>query len=72
MKRSRERGGVAGSILGILLCGGMGGFAAWSVVNALEIDGVTGAIAAAAIGMIIATALWTAGSWVLRTLGFLP
>ena len=69
--RFAERGAVVGSLIGILLCGGMGGFAAWTVVNALEMDGVTGAIVAAAIGMIIATALWTGGSRLLRTLGFL-
>ena len=45
------RGNILGSLLGILVCGGIGGFAAWFAVSAWEIDGVPGAIAAAAIGM---------------------
>jgi hypothetical protein len=69
MTRSDERGGVVASLLGILVCGGIGGFVAWSVVTAMEIDGVMGAILAAAIGMVVATALWIVGGLLLRAAG---
>jgi len=52
-----ERGAVIGSILGIFICGVAGGFAAWSAVSALDLDGVVGALAAAVIGMVVATGL---------------
>ena len=68
---TRVRGNVVGSLLGILVCGVIGGFAAWSAVTAWEIDGVPGALAAAAIGMFVATALWVGGSTLLRALGWL-
>ena len=65
------RGNVAGSLLGILVCGVIGGFAAWFAVTAWEIDGVPRAIIAAAIGMFVSTALWVGGSSLLRMLGVL-
>lgn len=64
-----ERRSIVGSILGILVCGVAGGFAAWWVVTTLGLDGVVGAILAAAIGMVTATALWAAGSSLLRAMG---
>lgn len=67
----RTAGKVIGSLLGILACGGIGGFAAWSAVNAWGIDGVPGAIAAAAIGMAVATALWVGATTLMRALGWL-
>jgi len=66
-----QRGSIFGSIAGILVCGVAGGFAAWMIVSALGIDGVTGALVAAVMGMIVATALWAAGSWLLRSVGWL-
>jgi hypothetical protein len=69
--QSHERGGLVGSLAGILVCGGTGGFVAWLAVNAMEIEGVSGAILATAIGMVVATALWVAGASLLRALGFL-
>ena len=66
-----QRGSIFGSIVGILVCGVAGGFAAWMIVSALGIDGVTGALVAAVMGMIVATALWVAGSWLLRSVGWL-
>ena len=71
MTLSHEHGGFVGSLAGILVCGGIGGFVAWSAVNAMEVAGVTGAILAAAIGMVVATALWIGGSWLLRAAGIL-
>jgi len=66
----RQRGSMLGSILGILVCGVGGGFAAWAAVTALGPDGVLGAILAAVIGMIIATALWAGGTTLLRVMGW--
>jgi len=65
------RGSVIGSILGILVCGVGGGISAWALVTALGADGVLGAILAAVIGMVVATALWAGGSSLLRALGWL-
>jgi hypothetical protein len=66
----RQRGSMLGSILGILICGVAGGFAAWSAVTAWGIDGVLGAIVAAVIGMVVATAFWAGGSSLMRALGW--
>ena len=66
-----QRGSIFGSIAGILVCGVAGGFAAWMIVSALGIDGVTGALVAAVMGMIVATALFAVGSWLLRSVGWL-
>ena len=71
MNRHRQRGGFVGSIAGILACGGTAGFVAWLAVNAMNLEGVAGAVAAAAIGMVVATALWIAGTTLLRALGML-
>ena len=68
---NRERGSVFGSILGIGLCGVAGGFAAWMLVAAFGVDGVPGALLAAVIGMVAATALWAGGSSLLRALGWI-
>ena len=66
-----QRGSMVGSILGILVCGVAGGFAAWRLVAALGADGVFGAIAAAVIGMVAATALWAGGTSLLRAAGWI-
>jgi hypothetical protein len=68
---SYSRGSVVGSILGIIVCGVIGGFAAWMLVASLGAGGVIGALMAAAIGMVAATALWVGGSSLLRALGWL-
>jgi hypothetical protein len=67
----KQRGSVVGSIVGIVVCGIAGGFAAWMLVAALGVDGVVGALAAAVIGMVVATALWAGGTSLLRALGWL-
>ena len=69
MMRKIQRGGMLGSLAGIVVCGGIGGFLAWTVVSTMDIQGVAGAILATAIGMIVATALWIAGGWALRASG---
>jgi hypothetical protein len=66
-----QRGSLLGSIIGIIVCGGVGGVSAWALVTALGWDGLPGAIAAAIIGMIVATAAWAAGTTLLRTLGLI-
>ena len=53
---------VAGRIIGIAVCGAIGAVVAWSLVAAIPIDGVTGALVAAGVGMLVSTAAfigWT-------------
>ena len=66
----RQRGSMLGSILGILVCGVGGGFAAWAAVTAMGVTGVVGAILAVVTGMVVATALWAGGTTLLRALGW--
>lgn len=66
--RPFQRGSILGSILGILVCGVIGGVAAWSIVDMMGGDGVFGAIVAATTGMVVATAAWTALTSLLRML----
>ena len=66
-----QRGSILGSIVAILICGVAGGIAAWMIVSRLGIDGVTGALVAAVMGMFVATALWAGGSWFLRSVGWI-
>ena len=51
-----ERGSILGSLLGIVICGGIGGLAAWGIVTLAGLNGTLGAIVAAVIGMFVATA----------------
>jgi hypothetical protein len=60
---------IIGSILGIFVCGGIGGVVAWLAVTALGWDGTSGALVAAVIGMVVAVAAWAAGTTLLRSLG---
>jgi hypothetical protein len=48
-------------LLAIVVCGGAGGVLAWWLVFSLGWTGVGGAIAAAFLGMILATLLWAGG-----------
>jgi hypothetical protein len=48
-------------LLAIVVCGGAGGVLAWWLVSSLGWAGVGGAIAAAFLGMILATLLWAGG-----------
>jgi hypothetical protein len=63
--------GIVWSVIGILICGGLGGFAAWAVVAAIGWTGTPGALAAAVVGMVVSVALWTGGTTLLRSLGWL-
>ena len=62
---------IVWSVIGIFVCGGLGGFAAWALVTSLGWVGTAGAIAAAAIGMVVAVALWVAITVSLRSLGWI-
>jgi hypothetical protein len=62
---------LVGSILSIVVCGGVGGVIAWALVGALGIGGQLGAIVAAIVGMVVAVALWAAGSAALRSAGLI-
>ena len=61
--------GLVWSVVGILVCGGLGGVGAWALVTTLGLSGTLGAIAAAVVGMVLAVALWTALTAMLRSLG---
>ena len=62
---------IIGSVLGILVCGSLGGGIAWAVVGMLGLAGAAGAIVAAVIGMVVAVAAWAAGSVALRAAGWI-
>jgi len=64
--RPSQRGSILGSLLGIVVCGGIGGIAAWTIVAQFGWNGIFGAIIATIIGMIVATAAWTAWTSLLR------
>ena len=66
--KSFQRGSILGSILGIAVCGGVGGVAAWAVVAMMGWDGTPGAIVAAIVGMVVATAAWIALTSLLRSM----
>ena len=63
-----QRGSILGSLLGIVLCGGLGGVAAFAIVRLLGLDGVSGAIVAVVMGMIVASGAWVAATSAVRAL----
>jgi hypothetical protein len=63
-----QRGSIVGSVLGIVLCGGVGGVVAWATVALMGWTGTLAAIAAAIVGMVVATAAWIALTSLLRSL----
>ena len=62
---------MLGSLLGILVCGATGGFAAWALVTWSGLGGVVGAVVAAVAGMVVATALFAGGTTLLRAAGWI-
>ncbi len=62
---------IVWNVVGILVCGGLGGFAAWALVTSIGWDGTPGALFAAVIGMVVAVALWTGVTALLRTFGWI-
>ena len=63
--------GVIWSVIGILICGGLGGLGAWALVTALDLSGTFSAIVAAVIGMVFAVALWAGVTSMLRSTGLI-
>jgi hypothetical protein len=59
-------------LLAIVVCGGAGGVLAWWLVFSLGWTGVGGAIAAAFLGMVLATLLWAGGVALANTLRHRP
>jgi hypothetical protein len=66
--RPSQSGSILGSVVGIVVCGGIGGLTAWAVVTHLGLQGLFGALVAALIGMVVATGAWIALTWLLRRL----
>jgi len=59
------------SIVGILVAGGCGGIAGWTLAGMLDLNGVIGALVAAAVGMLVATGVWVALTVLLDKAGML-
>ncbi len=59
------------SVLGIVASGLCGGLAGWSVISLLGWSGVGGALAAAVIGVVVATGAWIGLTSLLRALRLL-
>ena len=57
------------NVLAIVACGAAGAGAGYGVLTLLDVGGVTGALIAALVGMVVASAAWAAGSTVLRAAG---
>jgi hypothetical protein len=66
-----QRGSIFASLIGIVVCGTLGGTTAWALVQFLGADGTPGAILAAVIGMTTAFAAWAGGVALLRALGWI-
>jgi hypothetical protein len=62
---------IAASVIVIIVCGGVGGVAAWGFVTWLGLTGPIGALAAAAVGMIIAVAAFAGMTTLLRGVGWM-
>jgi hypothetical protein len=60
---------IALNVISIIACGAVGGGTGFLISRALSLEGVTAAVVAAIIGMVVATACWAGGSAVLRALG---
>ena len=59
------------NLLAIVVCGALGAGAGFGVVTLAGIHGVAGALVAAFVGMLVATAAWAAGVVALRAAGVL-
>ncbi|MEP7061317.1 MAG: hypothetical protein ABI881_02910 [Betaproteobacteria bacterium] len=49
------------SLIGIVVCGGIGGVAGWSLATFFDLTGVAAALVALFVAALVAAALWTAG-----------
>ena len=68
---TNSTGSIVFSVLGILVSGILGGLAGWTVITLLGFSGVGGALVAAPVGMVVATAVWVGLTVLLRALGYL-
>lgn len=64
--------GIAWSVLGILVCVGLGGGLGWLAVRALDLGGTGGALLAVVLGMVLTVAAWVGLTTLLRALRILP
>jgi hypothetical protein len=49
------------SLIGIIVCGGIGGVAGWSLAALLDLVGIGAALLALCVAAIVATTLWIGG-----------
>jgi len=66
---SYSPGTILWSVLGILASGLAGALAGYSVVLAIGLAGLSGAVIAVVVGMVAATGVWLAITLVLRRAG---
>ena len=59
---------IGANLFAIVVCGGLGGITGYSLVHALDLSGIAGALIAAFAAMFVATFAWAAGSAVLWTI----
>ena len=50
--------GIVYNVMGILVCGGIGGIAGWSLTMLTGWTGTPAALLAVAVGMVVATGAW--------------
>ena len=62
---------IVASVILIIVCGGIGGVAAWGFVGWLGLGGPIGALAAAAVGMVIAVGAFAGTTTLLREAGWM-
>ena len=60
---------IVASLLAIVVCGSTGGFLAWALVNWLGVEGTPGALLAAFLGTLLATAAFIGIIALLRAYG---
>ncbi len=68
---AHTKGSIFWSVVGMAFSGLCGGLAGWASVTLAGWSGTGGAILAAMIGMVVATATWVGLTVLLRTLGLL-
>lgn len=59
------------SLVAVILCGGAGAVAAFTLIRELGLSGVVAALVASVIGILVATLLWVAGVALLRGSGLI-
>ena len=63
--------GILLNLVAIVVCGAIGAIGGYGTVEWLDLSGVVGALVAAFVGMVLATAAWAAGATLLRGAGIL-